>query len=149
MGQVCAFLPLASEPVGRSLLDALVARGTSVLVPVVTGDQPLDWCSYPVRTVPGAFGIAQPAGHRLGPAAVAGVDAVLVPALAIDFRGHRLGRGGGHYDRSLELLGTPAPMLIAVLFDGEWLATLPAEPHDRPVDAVVSPAAGYALIDRR
>ncbi len=80
-----------------------------MLVPVVTGAAPLDWCEYVTRQPPqptrrGALGIDEPTGPRLGPAAIADADVVLVPALAVDRRGHRLGRGGGHYDRTLALL---------------------------------------------
>jgi 5-formyltetrahydrofolate cyclo-ligase len=67
---------------------------------------------------------------------------VLVPALAVDDRGNRLGRGGGSYDRAL---ARAAGLTIAVLYDGERVAALPTEPHDIPVQAVVSPS-GLALL---
>ena len=120
---------------------------TNVLVPVVTADSPLDWCRHPSPTAPGNFGIAEPTGPRLGPAAVRSADAILVPALAVDRTGRRLGRGGGHYDRSLALLASPSagsagPELIAVVFAGEIVDTLPVEEHDRPVGTVVAAADG-------
>jgi 5-formyltetrahydrofolate cyclo-ligase len=71
---------------------------------------------------------------------------VLVPALAVDAEGHRLGRGGGHYDRSLALRpdrgASGAGALIAVLFDGERVPILPFDAHDVAVDAVVTPTGG-------
>jgi 5-formyltetrahydrofolate cyclo-ligase len=146
---VCGYLPLASEPLSGELLDRLAAGGTTVLVPVVRADSPLDWCRYPGPTVPGSFGIAEPSGPRLGPDAARSADAILVPAFAVDRLGRRLGRGGGHYDRTLALLSdeaalsaTGAQQLIAVLFDGEVIDMVPAEQHDKPVTAAVTPTVG-------
>ncbi len=155
-GVVCAFLPLPTEPLTAHVLDRLVDAGSTVLVPVVRPREPLDWCTYPAPTRPGAFGIAEPGGPRLGPAAVRDADALLVPALAVDPAGRRLGRGGGHYDRSLALLDAvagparpaahPRPpagrRVIAVLYDDELLAAVPADVHDRTVSAIVTPATG-------
>ncbi|MFZ0875798.1 MAG: 5-formyltetrahydrofolate cyclo-ligase, partial [Pseudonocardiaceae bacterium] len=66
---------------------------------------------------------------------------VLVPALAVDRTGVRLGRGGGHYDRTLPL-ATPGTPLVAIVRDDEVLAALPAQPHDVPVTAALTPARG-------
>lgn len=141
---VAGYLPLPSEPLDTAALDALAAVST-VLIPVTVGFAPLDWCRYPGPVRRGSFGIDEPAGERLGPGAIAGVDAVLVPALAVDRHGHRLGRGGGHYDRTLALLddaSTSTPDLIAVLYDGEFLDDVPVGPLDRAVAAVVTPSTG-------
>ncbi len=142
---VAAYLPLPSEPLDAALLDALAAAST-VLVPAVVGAAPLDWCRYPGPTRRGVFGIDEPTSTRLGPDAIGTADAILVPALAVDRRGHRLGRGGGHYDRTLALLdearvGT-APDRIAVLYDGEILDSVPVDELDRSVSAVVTPSTG-------
>lgn len=149
---VCAYLPLATEPLPRSLLDRLHVVGVRVLVPVVAADAPLDWTAYPIPVEPGAFGVAAPTGPRWGADAVTRADVVLVPALAVDDGGRRLGRGGGHYDRSLALLtvATPVrvPELIAVLFDGELRPELPFDDHDVAVDALVSPTGGLHRLAR-
>lgn len=137
---VAGYLPLPSEPLAADLLDELVARGTRVLVPIAATDQPLNWADYPTATELGAFGIRTPIAPALGPGAVAEVEVVLVPAFGVDRRGIRLGRGGGHYDRTLE--SAPKARLIAVLFDGELVEALPADPHDVPVHAVVMPSSG-------
>jgi 5-formyltetrahydrofolate cyclo-ligase len=143
---VAGYLPLPTEPFTARVLDALVAAGTRVLVPVVTGAAPLDWCAYPAPLRTGAFGIEEPVGERLGAAAIREVDAVLVPALAVGADGHRLGRGGGHYDRTLALLAAlrPAglPERIAVVFDGEVLDSVPFDALDQRVSAVVTPGDG-------
>ncbi|TDB95060.1 5-formyltetrahydrofolate cyclo-ligase, partial [Micromonospora fluostatini] len=83
----------------------------------------------------------EPAGPRLGVTAIAGADLVVVPALAVDRRGLRLGRGGGSYDRALARVPATVPT-VALLHDGELVGSLPAQPHDRPVRAVVTPASG-------
>jgi 5-formyltetrahydrofolate cyclo-ligase len=155
---IAGYLPLPTEPLDQDLLDR-VAETCRVLVPVTLGPMPLDWCEYPGPVTRGFFGIPEPTGERLGPDAIADADAVLVPALAVDKAGHRLGRGGGHYDRTLALrsrlssvrnpLGTaPADRtaLIAVLFDGELVDTLPFDDFDRPVTAVVTPGEGVRLL---
>ena len=139
---VCAFLPLPSEPMSAGLLDLLAERGTAVLVPVARADSPLDWCRYPGPTAAGPFGIAEPTGPLLGAEAIVGAAAILVPAFAVDRAGHRLGRGGGHYDRSLALLLPMSPPRIAVLFDSEIVPRVPVEPHDQGVTGAVTPTAG-------
>jgi 5-formyltetrahydrofolate cyclo-ligase len=140
---VCAYVPREAEPGSLALLDALRSRGLRVLVPVVVGTAPLDWGEYlGVESLrPGPFGLCEPSGPRLGPGAVRAVDAVLVPALAVDRRGVRIGRGGGHYDRSLALV-EPGMPLIAVVRDDELVDELPAERHDVGMSAVLTPRRG-------
>ncbi len=145
---VAAYLPLPSEPLDTALLDRLAAL-TTVLVPVTVGAAPLDWCRYPTPVRPGALGIDEPTGDLLGAGAIDSADAVLVPALAVDRRGHRLGRGGGHYDRTLASRAERGPadaLLIAVLYDGEVLDTVPFDRLDRSVSAVVTPATGITPV---
>jgi 5-formyltetrahydrofolate cyclo-ligase len=140
---VCGYVPVGTEPGSADLLDALVADGRRVLLPVVTGAAPLDWAEYtgPDALRPGRYGLREPAGPRLGPAAIGRADAVLVPALAVDRRGVRLGRGGGHYDRSLPL-AAPGAALVAVIRDDEWVQRLPDEPHDVRMTALLTPRLG-------
>ncbi len=77
----------------------------------------------------------------LGVDAVRSVDALLVPALAVDAAGSRLGRGGGSYDRALARVPAGTPV-AALLFDDEVLAldAVPRDAWDRPVTAVVTPS---------
>jgi 5-formyltetrahydrofolate cyclo-ligase len=179
---VCAYLPLGTEPLPPELPGLLAAAGWRVLLPIARRGQPLDWClltldgpivydAVPTAStdlrgsapgfVIGDFGVAEPTGPRLGAGAIADADVVLVPALAVDRTGTRLGRGGGFYDRSLALAhgGTrranpscarearrreqaETPRLVAVVFDGEVVDELPRGPHDVPVGEVVSPSGG-------
>lgn len=138
---VCAYVPVGTEPGSLAMLEALRAAGRRVLLPVVTGREPLDWGVYfgPDSLVPGPYGLREPSGLRLGPGAVANADAVLVPALAVDRRGVRLGRGAGHYDRSLGAVDAPR---IAVVREEEFVDRLPAEPHDVLMTAVLTPSGG-------
>ena len=70
---------------------------------------------------------------------------MLVPALAVDRRGMRLGRGGGSYDRALERLEGTSALVVALLHEDELLPVVPAEPHDRPVHGVVRPSGFVSL----
>jgi 5-formyltetrahydrofolate cyclo-ligase len=92
--------------------------------------------------VPGRFGILEPVGPKLGPTAIGTAEVVVVPALAVDRGGTRLGRGGGWYDRALRH-ARPGAVVVAVVFDGEVVDRLPALDHDRPVTAVVTPSGGW------
>jgi 5-formyltetrahydrofolate cyclo-ligase len=136
---VAGYAPLAGEPGGEALPDALVAACARLLLPVLLTDRDLDWARYAGSLVPSSLGLRHPAGRRLGVAAIAEAEVVVVPALAVDRRGVRLGRGGGSYDRALARVG-PGPLVVAVLYDGELVDALPTEPHDRSVDAVVTPS---------
>ncbi|MFD8643547.1 5-formyltetrahydrofolate cyclo-ligase [Streptomyces zaomyceticus] len=140
---VAAYVSVGREPGTRALLDALHARGVRVLLPVLLPDNDLDWAVYegPERLAKAGRGLLEPVGPRLGPEAVCAADAVLLPGLAVDGRGMRLGRGGGSYDRvlaRLTLAGTD-PALVVLLYADEVVARVPEEPHDHPVHAVVTP----------
>ena len=146
-GTVAAYYSVGTEPDTHGLIFALWKRGSYVVLPVLLSDGDLDWASYegPDSLVQGPRGLLQPAEPARGPGTVARADVVLVPALAVDVTGQRLGRGGGSYDRALARVGGQVPT-IALLYDGELLASVPAEPHDRPVRAVVRPSHGVTLL---
>ncbi|MBF6044840.1 5-formyltetrahydrofolate cyclo-ligase [Streptomyces sp. NRRL B-1677] len=143
-GTVAAYVSVGREPGTRALLEALRRRGVRVLLPVLLADNDLDWAAYegPDHLVRAGRGLLEPDGLRLGPEAVTSADAVLLPGLAVDGRGMRLGRGGGSYDRVLARLDRAgvAPARVVLLYDSEVIAEVPAEPHDGPVDAVVTPS---------
>ena len=117
---VAAYVSIPGEPGTGPLLETLVARGRHVLLPVVLPDGDLDWARHDGPLVAAGFGLLEPTGPRLGPEAVATADVVLVPALAVDRRGMRLGRGGGYYDRALGRVPVGTPV-CALLHDGELL----------------------------
>ncbi|MFF5565957.1 5-formyltetrahydrofolate cyclo-ligase [Streptomyces sp. NPDC012623] len=140
---VAAYVSVGREPGTRALLDALRARGTRVLLPVLMTDNDLDWAEYEgaEHLVRAGRGLLEPGGERLGPGAVLAAEAVLLPGLAVDGRGMRLGRGGGSYDRVLERLlrAGASPALLVLLYENEVVARVPEEPHDHPVQAVITP----------
>ena len=72
-------------------------------------------------------------------------DLVLLPALAVDRLGWRLGRGGGSYDRALTRVGTPIPT-VALLYDGELLDRVPAGRHDQRVRLIARPSQGITRL---
>ncbi len=145
---VAAYVSVGSEPGTLALLDALRTRGARVLLPALLPDNDLDWGTYEgegslVRVRHGAkMALFEPAGPCLGPDAVTEADVVLLPGLAVDTRGMRLGRGGGSYDRVLARLDRAGarPALVVLLYDAEVVDRVPVEPHDRPVHAVVTPS---------
>ncbi|WP_241831149.1 5-formyltetrahydrofolate cyclo-ligase [Parafrankia soli] len=134
---VAAYVGMADEPDTAEILTRLRARGVRVLLPVVRADLDLDFREFAGTLIPGAMGTREPP-----PSAplveLAKADVVIVPALAADERGNRLGRGGGSYDRALTR-ATPGTPVIALLNDRELLGDVPAKPHDRPVTIIVTP----------
>jgi 5-formyltetrahydrofolate cyclo-ligase len=88
--------------------------------------------------VPGVLGIPEP-GPDCPPVEPGRIDWVLVPGVAFDPRGYRVGRGAGHYDRLLPTLRAGVPRW-ALAFDAQWVDEVPAEPHDVAIDGVVSPS---------
>jgi len=148
---VCAYLPVGTEPGSPDLLDRLRELCEVVLLPVTrTGPDgehlPLWWGEYkPGHLVAARFGLREPTEPWLEPTAIAGADVVLVPGLAVDRTGVRLGRGGGYYDRSLPLC-TPGTRLVAVVRDDELVETLPEETHDVRMTHVLTPGGGLLVL---
>lgn len=146
-GTVAAYMSIGTEPETRGLLFALWKRGAYVLLPKLLPDGDLDWASYegPDSLVPGPRGLLEPTEPPRGPGAVTSADVVVVPALAIDRTGMRLGRGGGSYDRVLARVG-PAILTVGLVYDAELRPSLPAEPHDQHVRAAVTPSEGLVRL---
>jgi 5-formyltetrahydrofolate cyclo-ligase len=138
---VATYVSVGKEPGTGPLLDALVAAGKRVILPVLLPDNDLEWAVYagPDGLVRAGRGLLEPAGPRLGVEAVGTADAVLTPGLAVDRGGMRIGRGGGSYDRALGRVPV-GTFVCTLLFDGEVLDAVPRQPHDRPVTAAATPA---------
>lgn len=139
---VAAYAGIAGEPPTRPLLDALVAAGARILLPVVhtSTDTALDWAPYDgwdtLATV--RWGLLEPTAAPHGPDALDDVALVVVPALAVDRDGHRLGRGKGFYDRALGRVARNRR--VAVVYADELLDAVPHEPHDETVGWALTPA---------
>ncbi|RZU73130.1 5-formyltetrahydrofolate cyclo-ligase [Micromonospora kangleipakensis] len=148
--RMTAYVPVGSEPGGPDLpavLRAALEPAAELLLPVLRDDLDLDWAAYtdPESLVAAGRGLREPTGPPLGRSAVADAGLVVVPALAVDHRGRRLGRGGGSYDRALARVPVTT-VTVALLHDGELVASVPAQPHDRPVRAAITPAGGLRTL---
>lgn len=141
---VAGYASFGTEPGTRTLLEGLLARGVQVLLPVLAPGGVLGWAAYEgwdalIGEAPGSV-LRRPAGAVLPADALGAADVVLVPALAVDRAGRRLGRGRGSYDRALRHVPTGVPV-VALLHEGELLDAVPVDPHDMTVTIVVTPAA--------
>jgi len=150
-GTVCAYVPMGTEPGSIEMLDALLRRAGRVLLPVArtTGDDtplPLRWGEYrPGGLTRGSWGLLEPPEPWLPESALAEASVVFVPALAVDCRGVRLGRGGGFFDRSLAGRD-PQARLIAIVRDSELVDELPAEAHDVRMTHALTPWRGVIAL---
>jgi 5-formyltetrahydrofolate cyclo-ligase len=131
---VAGYWPLRDEADPRALMAALAARGNLLALPrIATKGAALSyhrWCEGDALT-DNHHGIAEPCGD----APVVMPNIVLVPLLAFDEAGHRLGYGGGYYDRTLAALSARA---IGIAYAGQEMAALPREAHDRALDGIVT-----------
>lgn len=136
---VAAYVSVGREPGTGILLDALSDAGKRVILPLLQPDNDLDWATYAgaESLVSARRGLLEPVTPALGLEAVATADVVIVPGLAVDGTGLRLGRGGGSYDRVLGRVPV-GTFTCVVLNDAEVLDVVPAEPHDRRVTAAVT-----------
>ncbi|GGH44011.1 5-formyltetrahydrofolate cyclo-ligase [Microbacterium album] len=137
---VSCFLSSPTEPGTRPFIEAAIARGIRVLLPITREDGLLDWtvASPGGEEVVGALGVPEAVGEVLGPIAVNDVDLMIIPAAAIDRSGMRLGWGRGFYDKTLGSMDRRPPV-YAVIYDSELVDSLPRDVHDQPVTGVVTP----------
>jgi len=162
---VCAYVPVRGEPGSLAMLDALRAAGARVLLPMtepseqpptepaqpgrVTEPAPLRWAEYTgadeLRKA--RYGLLEPNGNPMPSEAISRAELVLVPALAVDRRGVRLGRGAGYYDRTLGATD-PNARVVVVVRDEELVDRLPEEPHDVRMGWVLTPYGGLQQLER-
>ena len=138
-GQLCVaiYRSLPTEPPTRALAEMLHKRSVRVIVPETLPDFDLEWHEL---LADGSE------GPRLGLDGISGARLILTPALSVDHTGTRLGQGGGCYDRALARR-RPDAAIVAIVNDQELTGSpLPFDAHDVRVDAVITPAAGYAQI---
>lgn len=140
--RAAAYVSVGREPGTGPLIEALSADGIEVVLPLLQPDGDLDWAPYegPSALISVSRGMLEPTGEPLGTGAVTSADVVLVPGLAVDRRGTRLGRGGGSYDRVLARVAGRA-FTCVLLHDGEVLdMPIPRDTHDVPVAAAATPS---------
>jgi 5-formyltetrahydrofolate cyclo-ligase len=135
---ISGFLPIRSEADIRPLMDRLRSRGARICVPVIIDRQTIVFreLTDAGALVPGSFGTLGPAED----AALLEPDILLVPLSAFDGTGQRIGYGGGYYDRAIALLRQKglARRLIGIAFDCQEVPSVPAEPHDVRLDAILT-----------
>ncbi|MEQ6896780.1 5-formyltetrahydrofolate cyclo-ligase [Microbacterium sp. KR10-403] len=143
---VSCYLSTRAEPETRPFLNAAVARGIRVLLPITRVDGLLDWvvADPDADVTEGVLGIPEPVGELLGPIAVNDVDLMIIPAAAVDRTGMRLGWGRGYFDKTLGSIQN-CPPVYAVIYDTELLDEVPRDLHDQPVTGVVTPTRTITL----
>jgi 5-formyltetrahydrofolate cyclo-ligase len=133
---ILAFASIRNEVKTRALMEAAWAAGKRIALPRVVHDE-LELCLVDSQTslVQGAFSVPEPPADAepIGPDEV---KFALIPALAVDPRGHRIGYGGGYYDRLLPRLARACS--CAVVYDFQLISEVPNLPFDVPVDLVVT-----------
>jgi 5-formyltetrahydrofolate cyclo-ligase len=130
---IASYQPLSNEPDVAEFNNWVVAMGKTLLLPRIEGDE-LVFASGDLQL--GSHGILEPQGDGVD---ISECELLLVPALAVDGVGNRLGKGKGYYDRALySVTGIPR---YAVVFDSEVLPAVPAEAHDVWVTGAVTPTA--------
>lgn len=136
---VCCYVSLPYEVETWQLIERMLETGKRVVVPRVThrGLQLSEVSNLRCDVAPGAFGVWEPTMASLRPVDPKDVELMLVPGVAFDRRGHRLGHGQGYFDRLLARLPKTTPT-IGVCFEFQLLDDLPTHPHDRPVQKILS-----------
>lgn len=142
---ISGFLPIRSEADIGPLMERFRLRGARLCVPVILDKETIVFRELAENSalVSGTFGTAQP-----GPdAAELEPDILLVPLSAFDREGQRIGYGAGYYDRAIARLREKglARQLIGIAFDCQEVPSVPAEPHDVPLDAILT-ESGLVII---
>lgn len=142
---VAGYMPIRGEIDPGPLMRALADEGATLALPAIAaGKQPLIFRAWrdgdPLKL--GALGVKEP----LPDAAIAVPDIVLVPLAAFDRRGHRIGYGAGHYDRALAKWRLEKSIVaVGMAFATQEIARVPNEPHDIPLDLVLTESEIIAL----
>lgn len=143
---VSGFWPIRSEIDVRPLMSRLQARGARLCLPAIVDKETIVFREFssPADMIETGFGTSGP-----GPdAAELDPDIMLVPLSAFDRMGHRIGYGAGYYDRAIDRLRAKgrAPKLIGIAFDCQEVASVPAEPHDVALDAMLT-ESGFRVFE--
>ncbi|CVI59354.1 5-formyltetrahydrofolate cyclo-ligase [Agrobacterium leguminum] len=135
---ISGFMPIRSEADTRPLMEALRRRGGRLVLPVVLDRETIVFRAFETDTplVKTGFGTTGPSED----AEVLDPDILLVPLSVFDGKGQRVGYGAGHYDRAIARLHGKGrfPILIGVAFDCQEVPSVPAEPHDVPLHAILT-----------
>jgi 5-formyltetrahydrofolate cyclo-ligase len=128
---VACYISFGNEPSTNLFLKhCQLDDRIELFVPRVAGEQ-LEWVEFSAEQIKHPLGMNEPTGEAKE---LSEIDLLVLPALAIDRKGHRLGRGRGYFDRATHQLS--AKTTIALVHDNELLESVPTEPHDANVDGV-------------
>ena len=136
---VTCFVSMATEPPTAQLRKRLSELGKSVALPIMQPGRHLAWGFDGANLEKNSYGILEPVSAAID---LSSASAIIIPALRVGLDGSRLGRGAGYYDRALEKLSSyrdGGPRRICLVFDDEVDAGVPCEPHDAPIDIIVTP----------
>jgi len=138
---IAAFAATAGEPVTRPLVEAVLDRGGCMLMPRCTSASAMELAPIAAwdDLQPGRYGLREPTAPAWTGAWRSG-DLVLVPGLAFDERGGRLGRGAGYYDRFFGDAAHGMPWLVGFGFSFQLVDEVPMDVHDRHLDGVLTEA---------
>lgn len=133
---VMLYHSLPDEVYTHTLADSLLLGGKTILLPRVTGEGTMELRRYagPRDLAPGAYGIMEPTGCLFTD--YAAIDVAIIPGVAFDLSGNRLGRGKGYYDRLLPLM--PDTYKIGVCFPFQLADSIPTDSHDIKMDEVIA-----------
>ena len=134
---VLLYYPLPDEVDVRPLLNSLVQQGKRVILPKVVSDSDLTLHTYKSQKdlEPGAFGIMEPTNKEISPDDIEDTAVAIVPGMAFDTSGHRLGRGKGYYDRLLARI--PFIYKIGICFHFQLQKAIPADRHDIVMNEII------------
>lgn len=138
---ILAYAALPTEISLDPFITTALANGKRICIPQI------DWASKSMRPAQinnldtdletGRYAVRTP--HNGCPVVdTKKIDLILIPGLAFDTQGRRLGRGAGFYDRMIDSLPSPRPLLVGVCFANQIVETVPTEPHDHPMDRVIT-----------
>ena len=138
--RVAAYWAAGSELSLKPLLAVLLARGVFVYLPHVGSDGNMQFLRYhgEASLALGKHGIFAPVFDADHLSSASNLDLILLPLLAFDMRGHRLGQGGGYYDRYLQTLDAATPLRVGIAFHFQKVDCVPAEPFDEVLHAVIT-----------
>jgi 5-formyltetrahydrofolate cyclo-ligase len=130
--RIGCYLSFGSEPATDSFIELAKAQGIDIACPRVLPDGQMIMAILEGETAPSKLGFREPTGEV---AQAKDLDLIIVPALAIDYQGQRLGRGAGYFDRYLQHFFGPT---VGLVYDSEFLPEVPSLPHDSPVGLVIT-----------
>lgn len=148
---IACYFPLPKEFDTTPIIDAIWQAKKNCYLPIVSPDKKLHFIRYEKNDelVPNRFNIPEPMLHGENFFPAQQLDVVLLPLIGFDLKGHRLGTGGGYYDRTFNFLKTvpSKPLLIGLGYTIQQAGELPHDEWDVPLDGVLTPEKLLVFLD--